>query len=61
MMIRQRKELSHQMLVTEVIQQLSSRFAPDITMLKQRIETLIEKEYLERVEDVERAAYRYLA
>lgn len=49
------------MLVTEVIQQLSSRFAPDITMLKQRIETLIEKEYLERVEDVERAAYRYLA
>ena len=58
---RQRKELSHQMLVTEVIQQLTARFLPDITMVKKRIESLIEREYLDRVEDAERPAYRYLA
>lgn len=30
-------------------------------MVKKRIESLIEREYLERVEDVDRPAYRYLA
>jgi len=30
-------------------------------MIKQRIEGLIERDYLERVEDKEPAAYRYLA
>lgn len=58
---RQRKELSHQTLVTETIQQLLSRFKPDPLMIKQRIEGLIERDYLERVEDKEPAAYRYLA
>lgn len=58
---RQRKELSHQTLVTETIQQLLSRFKPDPMMIKQRIEGLIERDYLERVEDKEPAAYRYLA
>ena len=46
--------------MTEVIQQLSSRFIPDVTMVKKRIESLIEREYLER-QDSERPAYRYLA
>ena len=58
---RQRKELSHQTLVTETMQQLLSRFKPDPLMIKQRIEGLIERDYLERVEDKEPAAYRYLA
>jgi len=44
-----------------VIQQLTSRFLPDVTMVKKRIESLIEREYLDRVDDAERPAYRYLA
>lgn len=58
---RQRKELFHQRLITEVIQQLTARFLPDVNMVKKKIESLIEREYLERIEDREPAAYRYLA
>lgn len=58
---RQRKELPHQQLFTEVITQLSGRFRPDLNMVKKRVESLIEREYLERVEDAERPSYRYLA
>lgn len=58
---RQRKELAHQSLMTEVIMQLASRFVPDVNMVKTRIEGLIEREYLERIEDREPPAYRYLA
>ena len=58
---RQRKELSHQGLVTEAIQQLLSRFRPDPVMIKARIESLIDRDYLARIEDREPPAYRYLA
>ena len=58
---RQRKELAHQKLIAEVIQQLTSRFRPDVNMVKKRIESLIEREYLERIEEREPPAYRYLA
>ena len=58
---RQRKELTHQKLMAEVIQQLTARFMPDVNMVKKRIESLIEREYLERIEEREPAAYRYLA
>ena len=47
--------------MTEVIQQLSSRFVPDVAMVKKRIESLIERDYLERKEDAERPTYNYLA
>lgn len=59
--MKQRKELSHQQLVSETLTQLSSQFRPDVTMIKKRIESLIEREYLERVEEAQLPAYRYLA
>lgn len=57
---RQRKELSHTQLTTEVISQLSGRFKPEISLIKKRIEDLLAREYLERMEG-DTAAYRYLA
>jgi len=58
---RQRQKLSHTSLLSEVITQLSSNFKPDVHMLKKRIEDLIAREYLERVEDAAQPTYRYLA
>ena len=49
------------MLISETITQLSQRFKPDVGMMKRRIESLIEREYLERVENVAAPTYRYLA
>lgn len=56
---RQRKQAVHSDLMLEVINLLSNRFKPDPTMIKKRIESLMEREYLERV-DGERQTYRYL-
>lgn len=59
---RSRKELSHGQLVSEVLQQLSSRFKPDVSLIKQRIEDLISRDYLERPEDEDAPGlYRYVA
>jgi cullin 3 len=55
---RQRKVLSHSQLITETISQLT-HFKPEVSMIKNRIETLIEREYLERGEDGNK--YQYLA
>lgn len=58
---RQRKELPHQQLVLETISQLASQFRPEVNMIKKRIESLIEREYLERIEGAKIDSYRYLA
>jgi cullin 3 len=58
---RQRKELGHQQLVVETISQLSGQFRPEVNMIKKRIESLIEREYLERAESGDTGSYRYLA
>ncbi|KAI7298228.1 hypothetical protein KC315_g18139, partial [Hortaea werneckii] len=58
----QRKELAHAHLLTETITQLSAQFKPDINMIKKKIESLIEREYLERMdESAAMPGYRYLA
>merc|ERR1719394_1113971 len=57
--MKMRKQLSHQQLVTEVLQQLST-FRPNPKLIKQRIEHLIEREYLER-DPNQASMYRYLA
>ncbi|CCD52506.1 hypothetical protein BofuT4_P077990.1 [Botrytis cinerea T4] len=59
--MKARKEFPHQQLVTEVISQLAQRFQPNINMMKRRIESLIEREYLERIEDAKVPTYKYLA
>ncbi|ERF70370.1 hypothetical protein EPUS_05189 [Endocarpon pusillum Z07020] len=59
--MKQRKHLPHQQLIAEVIQQLANRFQPDVNMIKQRIESLMEREYLERGPDPSKPSYTYLA
>ncbi|KAF6775112.1 hypothetical protein AHF37_05868 [Paragonimus kellicotti] len=58
--MKARKTLGHGQLVVEVIEQLKSRFVPTPVMIKQRIESLIEREFLARMED-DRRVYKYLA
>ncbi|KMU72699.1 cullin-3, variant [Coccidioides immitis RMSCC 3703] len=59
--MKQRKRLAHSQLVNEVISQLASRFVPNVDMIKKKIESLIDREYLERLPDVEPASYGYIA
>eukprot|EP00463_Aulacantha_scolymantha_P000488 TRINITY_DN1299_c0_g1_i1.p1 TRINITY_DN1299_c0_g1~~TRINITY_DN1299_c0_g1_i1.p1 ORF type:complete len:628 (-),score=103.46 TRINITY_DN1299_c0_g1_i1:126-2009(-) len=58
--MKSRKTLDHNNLITEVVKQLSSRFAVDPGFIKKRIESLIEREYLERDKE-NRRVYHYLA
>lgn len=44
--MKARKTLEHSQLVAEVIKQLSSRFSPNPIIVKKRIESLIEREYV---------------
>jgi cullin 3 len=58
--MKARKILSHNDIVAEVTRQLSSRFAPQPLVIKKRIESLIEREFIER-DAQDRSMYRYLA
>jgi len=58
--MKARKKLNHNVLVTEVIEQLKSRFTPSPVIIKKRIESLIEREYLARSNE-DRKVYTYLA
>jgi len=58
--MKARKRLDINTIVTEVTKQLSSRFLPNPHVVKKRIESLIEREFIERDAD-DRRFFRYLA
>ncbi|XP_065628244.1 cullin-3A isoform X2 [Quercus suber] len=58
--MKSRRVLDHNNIVAEVIKQLQSRFLPNPVVIKKRIESLIEREFLERDKN-DRKLYRYLA
>ncbi len=49
--MKARKNMQHNLLVTEVTNQLKSRFLPSPVVIKKRIESLIEREYLARANE----------
>lgn len=58
--MKNRKQSTHNDLIQQTVAQLSSRFHPQIPHIKRRIESLIDREYLER-SPTDRNTYIYLA
>ncbi|KAI5452672.1 ubiquitin ligase (cullin) of SCF [Naganishia albida] len=58
--MKMRKTLAHQALIQETVSMISPQFVPKIPHIKQAIDHLIDKEYLERAEG-SRDTYNYLA
>ena len=48
--MKARKTMMLHPLVQEVISQISTRFTPDVPDIKKAVDTLLEKEYIKRVE-----------
>lgn len=45
--------MKHSVLVSECISQIKTRFVPKVADIKKNIEILLDKEYLERLDDDE--------
>ena len=58
--MKARKKLSHNVLVAECVDQLKSRFTPNPIVIKKRVESLIERDYLARAPE-DRKVYTYVA
>jgi len=57
--MKARKMIKHAALVDEVITQTSNRFLPDVAFIKKALESLIEKLYIQRTDELDE--YQYLA
>lgn len=58
--MKHRKVLEHNLLISEVTTQLAMRFEPNAQDIKKRIESLVEREYLERQKS-NHNVYQYMA
>lgn len=58
--MKSKKKLTLQLLIDEVVRDVSKRFPPDVKEIKKRMESLIEREFLERSED-DRNMLNYVA
>ncbi|KAF9005696.1 Cullin-domain-containing protein [Hymenopellis radicata] len=58
--MKTRQTMTNQALIQQVVSQISQRFAPKIPVIKKAIETLLEKEYMERV-DGQKDTFAYVA
>ncbi|KAI9889345.1 MAG: Cullin-3 [Vezdaea aestivalis] len=59
--MKERRKSTHLDLINEIITQLSTRFSPDVSRIKTRIESLIDREFLKRDEKSNVPAYSYVA
>ena len=58
--MKARRVLDHNSIISEVTRQLSARFSPTPAVIKKRIESLIDREFLER-DPNDRRLYKYMA
>jgi len=58
--MKSRRTLEHDNIIAEVTKQLQARFLPNPFVIEKQIESLIEREYLQR-DEVDRKMYHYLA
>lgn len=58
--MKTRRRIEHNALLTETTKIISQKFNPDLLMIKNRIESLIDREYLER-DPEDRRFYKYVA
>lgn len=58
--MKAKKTMAHQKLIQETIEAVKGHFKPEVKVMKERIEQLIEQEYMRR-EDEQDNVYVYIA